>query len=206
MRRTSSWVAIPILTLLITSLMLVPASAENPCTNGWTAFGADVGNTGVPTSPLDNTLTEAWQYKADGDIYGTPMVAQGRLVFGTGNGTVVCLDPLTGDEYWQAPLRAGIESSPAFVYLIRIQQNGNLSRCYSGGGVKELAQIEEALGKPPELQIKSYPRFRHRIQDVSEPARYLVQAWITEIATGRGGHAYSTNPFHKVSFLLRLLP
>lgn len=51
--------------------------------------------------------------QARGGIYSSVLYADGRIIFGSMDGTLYCLDAMTGDDVWRYALEKGIAGSPA---------------------------------------------------------------------------------------------
>lgn len=84
------------------------ASAATPPAGGssWTVYHANPAGTGAagPVSAV-NTGTRAWTSPAlDGDIYGEPLVWDGRVYVATENDTVYALSAATGAVAWSSHL------------------------------------------------------------------------------------------------------
>jgi polyvinyl alcohol dehydrogenase (cytochrome) len=94
-------------------LAVAPAAAD------WPVFGHDLTNSrsaGVdgPSPSQAGSMQKAWTFNSsNGDFTGTPVVAGGTLVAGTGLGTVYALDPVTGKQRWSRDLGQPINGSAA---------------------------------------------------------------------------------------------
>src|SRR2546423_654970 len=77
--------------LLIALTLAVPAGAA---ASDWPFYGKDLANsrnggTDGPSPSQVATLSQAWRFDtSDGDFTGTPVVAGGTLVIGSGGGAV----------------------------------------------------------------------------------------------------------------------
>lgn len=92
-------------------LTLSPPADPEPLRNGaWPIYGRDLSNSrdGGDSGPSFNEahrLGPAWSHRStDGDYTGTPAVARGLVVIGSGGGTVSALDAVTGKLRWERDL------------------------------------------------------------------------------------------------------
>jgi polyvinyl alcohol dehydrogenase (cytochrome) len=99
---------------------LLPKVAPAPLSaSDWPFYGRDLSNTrtGGTDAPSNNevpTLGPVWSFpSSDGDFTGTPVVAGGTLVAGSGGGTVFALDASTGALKWSRDLNQPINGSAA---------------------------------------------------------------------------------------------
>src|SRR2546423_1537400 len=101
-------------------LAFLPALLQ-PCAAiaDWPVYGHDLatsrsaGREGPPLSGAAS-LRQAWSFSSsNGDFTGTPVVAGGTLVAGTGPGTVYALDAVTGKLRWSRDLGDQINGSAA---------------------------------------------------------------------------------------------
>ncbi len=53
-----------------------------------------------------------WTYKTSGAIFSSPAVKAGKVVLGSGDGHVYCLNVLTGKLIWKAKTDASVLGSP----------------------------------------------------------------------------------------------
>jgi outer membrane protein assembly factor BamB len=106
----------------ILALLLLPvlaAAADWPMMGGAPSRNMVSTETGLPTD-LDPTTSTAlqWTAKLGSSAYGTPVVAQGKVLVGTNNanrdprysgerGTLLCFDEATGAFCWQLSLPGG---------------------------------------------------------------------------------------------------
>ena len=76
--------------------------------------GPDVEGIASSTGP---TLSNgpAWTFQTDGPIIGSPVVSDGKVVFGSQDMNIYCLDAYTGAENWRFQLETRAYSTPALV-------------------------------------------------------------------------------------------
>jgi polyvinyl alcohol dehydrogenase (cytochrome) len=85
----------------------------------WPFYGKDLANSrdggsGGPSAADVASLQQAWRFDTpDGDFTGTPAVAGGTVVAGSGGGSIVALDSLTGKTRWTRDVNQPINGSAA---------------------------------------------------------------------------------------------
>ncbi len=79
----------------------------------WTVYHGDPGGDGVAAGVTSvNVSSRAWTSPAlDGQIYGEPLVSNGRVYVATENDTVYALSTSTGEVVWSAHLGTPVPSS-----------------------------------------------------------------------------------------------
>lgn len=83
-------------------------------TNPWSMFRNGATHMGVSNATgLMTTPGELWHFAAGSSVVSSPAVVNGMVYFGTANGTVYCLNELTGSMVWNYTTGASVESSPA---------------------------------------------------------------------------------------------
>jgi polyvinyl alcohol dehydrogenase (cytochrome) len=98
------------------TLAVAPASALGA---DWPIYGKDLANsrdggTDGPSATAAASLAQAWSFKStDGDFTGTPVVASGTVVAGSGGGTVFALDAGTGALKWSHDFNQPINGAAA---------------------------------------------------------------------------------------------
>ncbi len=96
----------------------------------------------------------AWRFPTGGEVRSTPAVAEGRAVFGSGDGFLYAVEVKTGAEQWKANLGGAVTSSPAIArgLVVVMGHDGRLHarRLTDGGPVWTLATGPDlALGGDP---------------------------------------------------------
>ncbi len=61
-------------------------------------------------------LTPVWRAEARGKVYGSPAVADGKVVFADIQGVVTCVSLANGEELWHAPLGEVVRAVPDLEY------------------------------------------------------------------------------------------
>ncbi len=103
--------------LLVPALALraaPPAPAEAAAASS-AVFRFDARHTGVAPGPAGPALSGLrWKFAANGPVRGSPVVASGLVLFGSGDGNLYALDASSGRERWRADLGGGaVSSTPA---------------------------------------------------------------------------------------------
>jgi outer membrane protein assembly factor BamB len=78
-----------------------------------------------------------WEFQAGGAITSSPLLRDGRLVFGSRDGKLYCLDAANGAVVWTLKSGSGIGSSPC----------AEESLCYVGNYAGELLAVNVGSGK-----------------------------------------------------------
>jgi outer membrane protein assembly factor BamB len=77
-----------------------------------------------------------WTFETGGKVYSSPALADGLLVFGSGDGNVYAVDAETGAERWRFETEGAVHSSPLVadgsVYVV--SHDGNLYALDAGDG------------------------------------------------------------------------
>ena len=136
----------PIITVTVILSLLILYSFPYPPYTGtdgqrrsggeWDQFRGDDGNLGTSPeagSPTDEML---WKYETAGGVESSPAVAGGKVFFGSKDGSVYCLDAVTGVDRWVFPTGRDISSSPLYA-------DGKI---YIGSGDKKLYCINAEYG------------------------------------------------------------
>jgi len=78
----------------------------------WPMFRGNPGQSGVASGKLERDLVLAWSFLAKGAIVSSPVVAEGRVFFGSDDGMLYALDFETGEEIWSLATEDIIEAPP----------------------------------------------------------------------------------------------
>ena len=112
----------PILNLILV-LILLPLFTEAQDRTSWPLFRGDSELRGVSYADIPASPVLLWSFKTADGIKSSPVVAEGKIVFGAVNGTVYALD-LKGKLLWQFETGNSIEG-PALIHN-RMVYVGNL--------------------------------------------------------------------------------
>ncbi len=88
--------------------------SSSPIGGDWPMYQRDLSHSGAATGnelALKGRLK--WEYDADGPMYSSPAVVDGRVYLATGAGSIVALDAETGEEVWKHTTGGPLNSSPA---------------------------------------------------------------------------------------------
>jgi outer membrane protein assembly factor BamB len=90
-----------------------PQVSEEP--GSWPEYGYNSERTRANTAltGLRPPYRRAWEYDAGSLVEFSPVLAEGRAIFGTNHKRAIALDMETGRELWSDTLRGRIASSPA---------------------------------------------------------------------------------------------
>ena len=78
----------------------------------WLNFRGNRSLTGIAPGILPDKLELLWTFKAEGAIVSSPVVADGRVYFGSDDGNIYCVDFHTGESVWSYPTEYMIEAPP----------------------------------------------------------------------------------------------
>jgi outer membrane protein assembly factor BamB len=96
----------------------------------WNMWRGNVNNPGVTptTGPKDFRDGPAWTFEAEGAITSSPVLSQGKLVIGSHDMNVYCLDAFDGSMEWKYDVGQRVWSTPAIVgnKVIIGPDNGNV--------------------------------------------------------------------------------
>jgi len=112
-RAVAKAVGLAALTVAIGSLAGGPAAATSPAAASWTVYHGDSSGLGVATGVTAVGLSRrAWTSPpVDGQIYGEPLVWDGRIYVATENDTVYALSARTGAVAWSVHLGRPVPSA-----------------------------------------------------------------------------------------------
>jgi outer membrane protein assembly factor BamB len=82
-----------------------------PAPADWPIFRGDAALRGVSGSALPESLRLGWSFEAESEPT-SPVVARGRVIFGTKDGDLISLDLVTGKPAWRIRVEAGFEGAP----------------------------------------------------------------------------------------------
>ena len=89
--------------------------AEQTCS--WFCFRGDTRRTGATHNdcgPMSSNLTFLWSFETINQIVSSPAIAESRVIFGSDDGYVHCLEQSTRNQLWETHIDADIHSSPAY--------------------------------------------------------------------------------------------
>lgn len=89
--------------------------AEQTCS--WFCYRGDTRRTGVTHNdcgPVSANLTFLWEFETISQIVSSPAIAESRVVIGSDDGYVHCLEQSSGEQLWETRIGKDIHSSPAY--------------------------------------------------------------------------------------------
>ena len=95
--------------------MIIPSIALADDTDDWTRHQHDSRNSGFSSSPSPQGDL-LWTFNVDGGLNGNPAIVNGRVYFGSVNGTLYCLDAESGELIWSYQLATVGLTSPAVAF------------------------------------------------------------------------------------------
>jgi len=166
------------------------ASAQ-PSEDSWSIFRGDPALTGRATGSLPAELELLWTFEAGGAVTSSPVVADGRVVFGSDDGNVYALDAEGGEELWSFKTDDIVEAPPLILDGRVFVGSSDFFFYAIDARTGELAWKYEAEDKF--LGGANYVRTR-------DGARVLVGSYDTNLycfdpATGEKLWAYSTENY-----------
>jgi hypothetical protein len=115
---TNGFAALALLILVVAALVLLPrpsgaGAAGSGASTPWTVYHGDPLGSGVDTSGVTfSPPASAWTSPTlDGQVYGEPLEATGRVFVATENDTVYALAADSGAVLWSTPLGTPVPSS-----------------------------------------------------------------------------------------------
>jgi eukaryotic-like serine/threonine-protein kinase len=104
----------------------------------WAIYRGDAGMTGVSDGNLPDALRLRWTFKTDGAVYSTPVIADGRVYFGSNDYNVYCVSSADGRKIWTFAAKDQVQAPPL---IFR-------GRVYVGSDDFHLYCLDAANGKP----------------------------------------------------------
>ena len=113
LRRAAAGV-LSVLSVLSAFLGAAPLAGESPAPDA-PLFRFDARHTGVAPGPAGPALASLrWKFATRGPVRGSPVLARGLVLFGSGDGNLYAVEASSGRERWRAGLGAGaVASTPA---------------------------------------------------------------------------------------------
>jgi outer membrane protein assembly factor BamB len=117
-------------------------------TDPWPRYGGNLGDDGVAVGQyVPSELSDPkWTYETEGPVTGSPVAADGKVVFGSYDKHIYCLDAETGAFNWKFPTGYRVSSTPTlvdgvvytgaddgYIYAIDADDGTELWNRYAGG-------------------------------------------------------------------------
>jgi outer membrane protein assembly factor BamB len=91
------------------------SSEIEPSITGAPVFQYDNRNSGTAEDQhCPDSVAKEWEFLTGNPVLSSPTIMNGRLYFGSTNGTVFALNAATGDQLWQFNADGAIETTPAW--------------------------------------------------------------------------------------------
>ncbi len=104
--------AMPLVSVFLVALAPLQTGAAQA---DWPIFRGDPALSGVAAGALPAVPVERWSFQAPKSIVSSPVVADGRLVVGCDDGSVLCLDAASGAALWSFDTEDVVEA-PALIH------------------------------------------------------------------------------------------
>ncbi|XES78587.1 MAG: PQQ-binding-like beta-propeller repeat protein [Candidatus Bathyarchaeia archaeon] len=164
------------------SIESLTTAADLSDSNDWPMFHHDVGHTGFSSSSGPKTNQTRWFFTTGGAIETSPVVVDGRVYFGSDDGSIYAVDAQDGTLIWDFTTEGPARSSPAVV-------NGVV---YAGGYRAHMvfainASTGDLLWKSPINSL--YPN----TISATTVANDVVYVSVYVAEAGHGGELYALN-------------
>jgi len=116
---------------------VVAPSRPDAVTAEWRVYRGDAGLTGATGESVPDAVTVAWRYRTNGPILSSPVLAEGRVVIGSNDDRVHCVDAATGEPVWTFLTTDDVEAPPLVLD----------GRVYAGSVDGNLYAIDAASGE-----------------------------------------------------------
>jgi outer membrane protein assembly factor BamB len=112
-------------------------------------FRGDAAHSGVYQSSAPKKIGHVvWEFKTGGQVFSSPVVADGLVFVGSNDHLVHAIDAATGREVWKSKTDANVNSTPAVthgaVYVLSLDGNAyalrGLASCF--GSFKRAARAD----------------------------------------------------------------
>src|SRR5579859_7503616 len=91
---------------------LCVAASTEPGGDGWPMFRGNPALTGVTSDTLPPKLNLLWNFKTGGPVKSSPAIINGKVLVGSDDGYLYCLNLKDGSKEWSFKAGAEVESSP----------------------------------------------------------------------------------------------
>src|SRR5208283_1694873 len=137
MKKSSSFITLA-LVLLSLSMLALAARANSQTNESWPMFHNNLAHTGYSTNTGPTSNTTLWVFNTNGEVWSSPIVANGIVYFGSLDDHVYAVDAKTGAKIWDFTTNDSVYATPAYynnaiyvgsndhVFYALDAQNGNL--------------------------------------------------------------------------------
>lgn len=131
----------------------------------WPTLGGSAGHTGLAPGSLPDRLSLAWRFGTGGPVLASAAIVGGKVYVGSSDGTLYCLDLVTGSKIWAYRASDAIEAAITVVdnrvyfgskdgWFYAVTLKGSLVWRYQAGG--RIAGGAGWLEDPIRILIGSY--------------------------------------------------
>src|SRR5438270_269719 len=162
---------------LVVSLIALLAAPTGAAAD-WPFYGGDLANsrsggTAGPSTSQVVTLSQTWRFDTkQGDITGTPVLADGTLVVGSNGGWVFALNSATGKLKWSHQVDGAVNGSAAIVSNPLVRGGGLVSLAAAKPGRPHLVALRLRTGKILQ-HFQATPNDVWTLADPSGPDAYF---------------------------------
>jgi outer membrane protein assembly factor BamB len=124
-RRLALAASIPVATSLALATFAAPVAAASTPSVGFRGAGRD-GH--FPGRLPRVRPAVVWSFATDGPVRSSPLLHDGAILFGSGDGHLYALDAATGRERWRFPTGGAVDGSPVLAggLVVVASRDGNL--------------------------------------------------------------------------------
>ncbi len=101
--------------LAILISITIPLHSIDSANNDWSIYRGNRGLTGAVTSALPLKPILQWTFKAGDALESSPVVVNNKIVFGSKNGSLYCIDVKSGKIIWTLATSAAIDAPPIII-------------------------------------------------------------------------------------------
>ena len=94
-----SYIVLPALSFIFFSFFF--AAGDSAAQSGWNSFLKDPSHSAKTSETISLPLNNMWRFEAGDSIYSSPVVADGRICFGSNDEHVYCLAAESGRLIWK---------------------------------------------------------------------------------------------------------
>ena len=94
---------------IILVLLVADAFASHP---SWPMFRGRQDLAGIATGNLPDSLELRWSFKTEGPVKSSAVIDGERVIFGSDDHHVYCLNSVTGEKLWAFKTADAVEGSP----------------------------------------------------------------------------------------------
>lgn len=129
-------------------LYLPPSDRDNPdalppgagpiATGDWPIYRGDAGMMGVADGGLPDAIRVRWRFQTEFGTYSSPVIADGRVFFGSVDANVYCVSADTGRKIWSFAADEQVQAPPLY----------HEGRIYVGSDDRRFYCLDANSGRP----------------------------------------------------------